>query len=112
MAVNTKITRMTPRPAPVRTIEIVLDGDYTGWWARMRTNQKFGTLIALTSDDTHDQLVAMKSIFVEWNWPDEAGEALPQPADGGIELADAEAVKAALTAWGADQSKAAELPKA
>jgi hypothetical protein len=112
LAISKAITHMRPKPPPVRTIEVMLDGDYAGWWARMRTNQKFGTLIALTSDDTHDQLVAMKSIFVEWNWPDEAGEPLPQPADGGIELADADAVKAALTVWGSDQEKAAALPKA
>jgi hypothetical protein len=109
----TKINpRLTPKPAPVRTIEIVLDGDYAGWWARMRTNQKFGTLIALTSDDTHDQLVAMTSIFVEWNWPDDDGEPLPPPGEGGMEMADAEAVKAALAAWSDGQDKAAALPKA
>jgi hypothetical protein len=109
----TKINpRMTPKPAPVRTIEVVLDGDYAGWWARMRTNQKFGTLIALTSDDTHEQLSAMRGIFVEWNWPDENGQPLPQPGAGGIEEADAEAVKAALSAWGVEQERAAALPKA
>lgn len=112
MTVHKINPRLSPKPAPVRTIEVVLDGDYAGWWARMRTNQKFGTLIALTSDDTHEQLRAMRDIFVEWNWVDEAGEPLPQPKDGGVEKADGDAVKAALGEWSKEQERASALPKA
>ena len=111
MAVHKINPRLAPKPAPVRTIEVALDGDYAGWVATMRTNHKYGTLMDLSGGDQATQLAAMAAIFIAWNWVDEDGNELPQPPEG-LREADSEAVAAAMQKWADAQQKAAELPKA
>jgi hypothetical protein len=108
----TKFARMTPRPAPVRTIEIVLDGDYAGWWARCRTNHTFGVTRAMTGDDEEKRIAALAQTILEWNWVDEHGNPIPQPVDGGLDACDAEALGLLLTKWQAMIAEDAALPKA
>jgi hypothetical protein len=110
----TKINpRLTPRPAPVRTIEVVLDGDHAGWCAQMRTSGlKYGVLMDIAGEDEAVRLAALGSIFIEWNWVNEDGDPLPQPRDGGMREADSDAIKAALIAWQDQLGKQSALPKA
>jgi hypothetical protein len=112
VAVSRISPRTTPKPAPVRTVEIRLNGDYSGWIATMRANLKYGLMMDLTGDDEAAQLAALGSLFRSWNWVDEDGEPLPQPQDGGLREADADAIKEALRLWFAEVNEAASLPKA
>jgi hypothetical protein len=103
---------IAPRAAPVRTAEVVLDGDYEGWRAVVRTNHRFGVLLDMESGDTERVVAALAKIVLEWNFVDEEGEPLPQPADGGIGQCDADALKRLMEQVGALFQAGGAVPKA
>lgn len=111
MTVHKINPRLTPKPAPVRTVEVALDGDYAGWVATMRTNHTYGTLMDLSAGNQATQMAAMAFVFVAWNWVDEHGAPIPQPPDG-LRNADSDAVAQAMEKWAEAQQRAADLPKA
>ncbi len=84
----------TPKPAPVRTACIELDGDYAGWWATVRTNLKIRTFKELIAGDLDRSTKALSQILLAWNFVDEQGQPLPSPADpAAIEELTGEQVK-------------------
>jgi hypothetical protein len=94
------IAAAAPQPAPIRrmpvkTRRVDLDGDYEGWWARVRTNAPFGLFLKLTNmggdlgeDGTRaanamgELLALLPQLVSEWNFVDTAGAPLPCDAAG------------------------------
>lgn len=99
-----EVTRLVvataPQPAPIRrmpvkTRRVDLDGDYEGWWARVRTNAPFGLFLKLTNmggdlgeDGTRaanamgELLALLPQLVSEWNFVDPDGAPLPCDAAG------------------------------
>lgn len=70
------------RRMPVKTQRIELDGEYTGWWFTVRTNVPWSVLERMQKAE--GQLSVVREtlgdvICGEWNFVDEAGNALPAP---------------------------------
>lgn len=83
------------RRMPVKTRRVDLDGDFVGWWAKVRTNAPFGLFLKLTNmggnfgeDSTKaanamgELLALLPQLVSEWNFVDTEGEPLPCDATG------------------------------
>jgi hypothetical protein len=70
-----------PRKMPVRVKDIELTGDWAGWSFTGRTNPKMSTLDDLSSGVFRRIASALSEVVLSWNFVDENGTALPNPAD-------------------------------
>jgi hypothetical protein len=86
------------RRMPVRTATIVLNSEYEGWQATMRTNPPLRVYEEMQSGTVERVKVALAGVIVDWNFVDEAGEALPASAEGVMAL-PADLLQQLITAW-------------
>jgi hypothetical protein len=65
---------------PVRSKEITLNGDWTGFKFTAKTNPTMGSLEDMMSGNYSQMRQALAEIILTWNFPDEQGQPLPDPA--------------------------------
>jgi len=99
---------------PVKTATIVLDGDYDGYTATVRTNPRFGTKLDLSSGDTERFMLAVRAIVLDWNVCDEEGTAIEPPAKSASAVNDVpdDLLAQIIEKYATKTGKQAELPKA
>lgn len=68
------------RKMPIRSREISLNGEYEGWRFTARTNMPLGALEDLVSGDYGRIRSALAGVVLGWNFVDENGKELPDPA--------------------------------
>lgn len=68
------------RKMPVRSREINLNSDFEGWQFTARTNMPLGVLEDLVSGDYGKIRSALAGVVLGWNFVDENGKELPDPA--------------------------------
>ena len=65
--------RVAKRP-PARFVEVELEGEFDGWWARCRADFSTSLIAELQSQDIDEVLAALAVIIVEHNMPNSEGE--------------------------------------
>lgn len=74
------------RALPVKTKEVHLEYEGIPLSMTVRTNVKVRDIAALAdAERILDTAVALRGVVLKWDFPDEEGNPLPQPADGGLE---------------------------
>ena len=107
-----KVVPITGRRAPVKEATLTLSGDFDGWTCRVRTNPRFGVFDDLSSGDFPRIGKALAHICREWDFVDEDGLPLAQPADGGVADLTSDLMAELMRAYVAHVNAAVELPKA
>ena len=112
MATANKVVSIAPmRRAPVKRATVVLAGDYPGWTCQMRTNPRFSALNDLQSGDFDRVGHALASLCIEWDFVDEDGQPLRQPANGGISDLTSDLMAELMARYVEHLTAAAALPK-
>lgn len=68
------------RKLPIKTKEVELDGDYTGWKMICRLNPPTRLVVELSAGDLSRSIPALSEIILSWNFVNEEGVDLGPPS--------------------------------
>lgn len=96
----------------IRKRRLEFEGDgYPGWWAEVRLNPPWGVMEDLfEAQDFKAVREGLGQVILDWNFVDDAGQALPPPGEDPLSLrrVPTDLVTALLRRY---QQAATELPK-
>ncbi len=89
------------RKAVIKTRQVVLAGDWwDGWAFTVKTNPNMEVVADLLSGNLDRMMEAAGRVIVAWDFVDENGDPLPQPAEGGIKKLPTDLFQAIAAAAG------------
>ena len=100
---------MTNNKMPVVTAKVDFSAPYDGFWAKVRTNVRYGTKLDLSSGDRERYEAAVKALVVDWNFTDEDGAPVTV---GELSVIPDDLLAELVAKWVEALTKGAELPKA